>query len=297
MKMNAIPFLALLIVLSVAGCTTNQTTSNTIRFGVVPYESASQIKDEYAPFAKYMSRKLGKPVEIFQAQDYSGVCQALASGQVDLAYLNPLSYALYTDKLKGTKRELVPIAMPVIKGSLYYYGAIFTRKDSGIAKIADLKGKKISFADATSASGYLYPIAYLKAHGIQKSDFSVVAFAGSQSVVPSVLNRSADVGAVYEDALKKGMSPERQAQLKVLARVGPIANGMVVARGDLAPDVISAAKQAYIDINIEPDGKAALTKLDVNKWDKPDDSIFDPVRRAATTLGIDIEVLTKKKKK
>jgi phosphonate transport system substrate-binding protein len=301
MNLSRVALASLLALVLLSGCTQSQSGSSsqpsTFKIGVVPYESATQLKDEYAPFTAYMSKKLGKPVEIFVAQDYSGVCQALSAGQIDIAYLNPLSYALYADKLKDTPRHLVPISMPVIHKSLYYFGAIFCRTDSGIKTIADLKGKKMAFSDATSTSGYLYPTEYLMAHGINpKKDFPVIFFAGSQSVVPSVLNKSTDAGAVFEEALKKGVSPERQAQLKVLARVGPIANGMVVARGDLAPDLIAKVTQAYVDINTEPDGQAALKKLDVDKWDKPDDSIFDPVRTAAKELGMDITVLAKKKK-
>ncbi len=301
MNLLRVALVALFVTFAASGCTqpTTGTSSQpqTFKIGIVPYESATELKDEYAPFTAYMSKKLGKPVEIFVAQDYSGVCQALSAGQIDLAYLNPLSYALYTDKLKDTPRHLIPISMPVIHKSLYYYGAIFVRKDSGINTIADLKGKKMAFSDATSTSGYLYPTEYLNAHGINpKKDFPVIFFAGSQSVVPSVLNKSTDVGAVFESALTHGLTPAQQTQLKVLARVGPIANGMIVARGDLDPSLVKQAAQAYVDVNTDPDGIAALKKLDVDKYEKPDDSIFNPVRVAAKELGMDITVLAKKKK-
>ena len=134
----------------------------TLKVGIVPYEAPSKLKEQYTPFAEYLGKKLGRPTEVFVAQDYVGVVQALQAGQIDCAYLNPLSYVLFESKMRDTPQRLIPLAMPYVHGSLYYYGVIFTRTDSGINTIADLKGKKMAFTEPTSTSGYLYPYQYLQ---------------------------------------------------------------------------------------------------------------------------------------
>jgi phosphonate transport system substrate-binding protein len=268
-----------------------------IRIGVIPYESTGKIQEQYGPWAAYIGGKLHRKATVIPAQAYIGVVQALESDQIDAAYLNPLSYVLFADKMQNTPEHLIPISMPWVHGSLYYYGVIFTRKGNGINSIADLKGKNMAFVEATSTSGYLYPFQYLKQHGIDPNkDFKNQYFASATGVVPAVLNGSADAGAIFSEGLAistKG-SPGDFQKLKVLATVGPIANGMLVVRGNLDPTEVAQLKQALVDINTDPAGKDALDKLQVTKWQPADDSVFDPVRQAARALKLDIKSLKKK---
>jgi phosphonate transport system substrate-binding protein len=269
-----------------------------VRIGVIPYEAASAIETQYAPFAAYLTSKLHRSTTIIVAQDYIGVIQALQSDQIEAAYLNPLSYVLFADKMRNMPEHLIPLSMPWVHGSLYYYGVIFTTTDSGINKITDLKGKNMAFVEPTSTSGYLYPYQYLKEHGVDPDhDFANKYFASANGVVPAVLNGSANAGAIFEEGLQlstKGR-PGDFKRLKILARVGPIANGMLVARGNLDPREVAQLKQALIDINTDPSGRNALAQLQVTKWQPADDSVFDPVRLAARAIGLNIQSLSQKK--
>jgi len=268
--------------------------SDPIRIGVIPYESASAIEEQYGPFAQYIGKKLHRPATVIVAQQYIGIVQALRSDQIEAAYLNPLSYVLFADRFRNTPEHLVPISMPWVHGSLYYYGVIFTLKGNGINSIADLKGKSMAFVDPTSTSGYLYPYQYMKQHGVNPDrDLSNQMFASAQGVVPAVLNGSVSAGAIFAEGLKlstKG-DPQDYQKLKILATVGPIANGMLVARGNLDPVEIAQLRQALIDINTDPAGKEALKDLQVSRWEPADDSKFDPVRAAARAKGMNIQSL------
>ena len=288
----------LLIVLLIAGCSQNPSVPE-LKIGVIPYEQPSKIKDDYGLFGTFLGKAAGRKSDIFTSPSYLGVGQALMSDQIDCAYLNPLSYVLFADKMRGRPDSLVPLAMPHVHGSLYYYGVIFVRVDSGITSVSQLKGKRMAFNEATSTSGFIYPYVYLKAHGIDPDkDFSAVFHSSAVGVVPAVLNKSADAGAIYEQALTdpKFIPASSQKQLRVLARVGPIANGMFVARGNLDPTVIAKLKAAFATINTDTAGKAAMAKMDVDQWDTGNDSVFDPVRVAARDLGLDLQSLDAKKK-
>jgi phosphonate transport system substrate-binding protein len=271
--------------------------SSPFRIGVIPYEAASAIQAQYGPFAAYVGSKMHRRVVIITAQDYIGIIQALQSDQIEAAYLNPLSYVLFADKMRNMPEHLIPVSMPWVYGSLYYYGVIFTLKSSGINSISGLKGKTMAFVDPTSTSGYLFPYQYLKQHGINPDrDFPQKFFASANGVVPAVLNGSVDAGAIFEEGLKLSTknNPSDFNKLKVLARVGPIANGMLVVRGNLNPADILQFRQALMSINTDPAGKGALAALQVTKWQPADDSVFDPVRLAARTLGMNIQALNKK---
>src|SRR6185437_13277035 len=122
-----------------------------IRIGVVPYDTPEQIMEQYTPFANFLGKRLGGSATITVATDYVDVINALQNGQIEIAYLNPLGYALAASRMQKAGHPLVPVAMPYVieggnkKGSLTYRGIIFVRKDSGINTLKDLKGKSFAF--------------------------------------------------------------------------------------------------------------------------------------------------------
>jgi phosphonate transport system substrate-binding protein len=268
----------------------------TLKIGIVPYDAPSKLQEQYAPFAAYIAGKLRKQPQVFIAQDYVGVVQALQADQIDVAYLNPLSYVLFEQRMRNTPEHLIPLAMPEVHGSLYYYGIIVTRTDTGIKTIQDLKGKKMAFAEPTSTSGYLYPYQYMLDHGVNPAtDLGEKVFAGTPAVIPALLNHNVDAGAVFEEGLTMFATPDQRKQLVVLARVGPIANGMLVVRGNADPKEIAALRKAMVSINTDPAAQASLKALSVTRWDPADDSVFNPVRKAATVLHLHLEALGAKK--
>jgi phosphonate transport system substrate-binding protein len=267
-----------------------------LKIGIVPYDAPDKLQAQYTPFADYIAGKAGKTAQVFVAQDYVGVVQALQADQIDAAYLNPLSYVLFDQRMRNTPEHLIPLAMPEVHGSLYYYGVILTRTDTGIKNIQGLKGKKMAFSEPTSTSGYLYPYQYMLAHGVNPDkDLGQKVFAGTPAVIPALLNHTVDAGAVFEEGITMFANPEQRKQLVVLARVGPIANGMFVVRGNLDPVIVAKLRAALVSINTDPAAKSAMTKLQVTRWDPADDSVFDPVRKVASVLNLQLTSLTKKK--
>ncbi len=87
-------------------------------------------------------------------------------------------------------------------------------------------------------------------------------------------------------------------EFKIIATTDPIPNGMFVARANLDPATLEKLKQALADINTDPQGQAALKAIPQGGWDKlvpADDKIFNPVRKKATILGLNLQSLDTKK--
>ncbi|BDI32789.1 hypothetical protein CCAX7_48400 [Capsulimonas corticalis] len=294
--------LAAVTAITISGCS-HKSSSNPaqepLRVGVIPFDKASVIIDEYTPLATYLSKKTGRPSgKVFVTPEYAGVLQALRADQVDCAYLSPLAYVLAANEFKNLPEHLVPIAMPYFHGKLTYQGIIFVRTDSGIHKITDFKGKSFVFADRTSASGYLYPAGLMKEAGVDpQRDVKAANITGAGSVL-AVYNKVADGGASYEDAIEQQLKdPAEVKQMSVIAKTDPIPNGMFVARGNLDPKTIAALQKAFVDINTDPEGQAAAQKILYPKWVPADDPFFDSVRKKATILGLSLESLKGVKKK
>lgn len=317
MPIKPIPLRAGLVVLSaaalwltvfLAGCGSKD-ANPPLKVGIIPFENVGVIQSAFAPFASYLGKKAGRPSgQVFVTPDYGGVLQALQSDQIDVAYLNPLSYVLAVQQFQNTPEHLVPLGMPYFQNSLTYKGIIFVRADSGINSIKDLKGKSFAFADRTSTSGYLYPAGLMKEAGLDpEKDIKGVNISGTSSV-NLVYTGQAAGGATYEggiilactDPVTGKVDEAKVKQFKVIATTDPIPNGMIVARANLDAATIAKLKQAMIDINTEPQGQAALKAVPDGGWNKmvpPDDSIFNSVRDKAKILGLNLQSLDQQKKK
>ena len=92
--------------------------------------------------------------KVFPPADYDGVIQGLLGGTLDIAGLGASAYAkVYLTNPERSTPILVKTnstARPATTRSV-------ARKDSGITTLADMKGKKLGFADPNSTSGYLIP--------------------------------------------------------------------------------------------------------------------------------------------
>ncbi len=84
-------------------------------------------------------------VSLFPAADYDGVIQGLLGGTLDFAELGASAYAkVYLENKDAVQPILTTIQTD---GSTGYHAVMVARADSGIKTLADMKGKKLGFAD------------------------------------------------------------------------------------------------------------------------------------------------------
>lgn len=276
-----------------AGCSHNAHSTETLKVGIIPYDKPTKLREQFAPFAAYLAKKAGyQSSDVTVTEEYAGVLQALKSDQIDIAYLNPLSYALAVENFKSSPEHLIPIAMPIMFGKLTYFGDVFVRSDSSIHSMKDLKGKVFAFGDRTSSSGYLYPASMLMAAGIDPvKDIKYSNLNGPQ-VVLAVENKQADAGAIFDGGIELAIKdPVARKGFRIIATTPELPNGMLVARGNLDPEKIKKIRDAVLSMANDPIGAAALKKFSTDKWVAPDDHAFDGVRQKATLLGLHLKSL------
>ena len=260
---------------------------DTLKMTVVPYEAADKLQDDYGLMVNYLAKKLGKRQgKFYPVADYPGVVAALKNGQVDVAYVSSLPYALAQEQM-----NVRPLASPWVKGKPDYHGIIFVRADSPIKTLSDLKGKTVAFGDTLSTTGYLLPRTLLESRGVPLTSLKRWNNAGdAQIVVKAVETGMADAGCSYEQVFEVVYreNPEKAAKMRVIDQTVDIPNGLYVARGDLPESEIGALKKAFMDMNTDPEGRAAMLRAPNDKMvPPPDESAFDVVRSAARSVGIE----------
>jgi len=128
-----------------------------IRIGILGGENEADRLRNYQCLADHMKADLGlDKVSLFPAADYDGVIQGLLGGTLDVAGLGASGYAAIF--LKDETAVTPVLTTEQTDGSTGYYSIGLARKDLGLAKITDFKGKKLGYADPDSTSGYLIPL-------------------------------------------------------------------------------------------------------------------------------------------
>lgn len=293
------------VVLALAG-TVPAPAQTRLVMAFVPSGEAQTILESGNRIAHLLEMATGYTFQSVVATSYAGVIEAMGAGRADIGWLNTFSYVIAHQKY-GVEVRLVTVRF----GLPFYRSEIVTQAGSGIASLADLRGKRFAFVDPASTSGYLFPLAGLKKAGYDPTSFfGQTVFAGSHNnVVLAVYQGRADAGAVYEDArgtIQKTF-PDVMDKVKVIWKSDSIPNDTVSFRRDLSPDVAEKVTKALLRFSQTAAGLDALkslygiealadysllvTKYGVNVPSL--DAFFNPVRDVARYAGINLEELIK----
>jgi phosphonate transport system substrate-binding protein len=238
----------------------------TITFGFTPAEDARTLLTKAEPFLAYLSKKLQVKLVAQTASDYAAPVEALRHQKLDFALLGPKATLLAQREGRATI-----IARTINGAKPNYYSLVFTRRDSGIRRLQDLKGRSFAFVDINSASGHLFPRFLLQSAGINpERDLRQSLFAGAHdAVILAVLNRKVDAGATWANDPKgetSGLSrmltdPAQRAQLQVIAASPPIPGEGIVARSGISPQLRTAMREALAHMGDTPEGRRAVGAL------------------------------------
>lgn len=204
-----------------------------VMIGRPPYMNVKGMLQQDKGLTDYLRKEMGvKNVRMVTAKDYASVLNALERGTIDFAWLGPTAFVLGNEKI-----PLLAIAQAKRRTGAKYYGVFITRKDSGILGIEDIKGKTIGFVDPESASGYLFPLYYLKRAKINPYTYcrQVVFLQKHDAVLNAVLNRKIDVGVCLDDTIETIKDRRILDQILVLGKTDQVPADIVACRADCHP--------------------------------------------------------------
>lgn len=272
------------------------TDKRKIVIGLNPSEKSENVQRNARVLAELIEERVGMPVEMFVAQDYTGLVLALRSRTIDFAFFAPLSY-VFAER-EADARVLLKAER---KGHPYYYGAIIVNADSSYRSLEDLEGRTIAWVDPTSASGYLFPKAALIEAGIDpETYFSQQTFAGGHdAVILSVVNGTIAAGATYSnDTLGESGSWTHLGDGSFKGKVRPIYYSRPIPGDNLAtsqymidehPEIVEALRTAVMGLTSDSAGKALMQSMyHVDAMIPATSDDYQPVRDAAEALDLDI---------
>jgi phosphonate transport system substrate-binding protein len=248
---------ALAALVSVTGCGTAEKDSKTtapqkVVIALKPDKNPDQMMAERESLQKYLSEKLGKPVEVIIPLSAAVINEGFANGTIDIGYLSG------NDLINAKDAELLLVGE--INGKTTYKSYWVALKDKPYAKVEDLKGKSIAFASKTSTSGFIIPLWDLRRKNLvsEKADpeeffgkGNVFYGTGYVSAVERVLSGEAEAAAVSYYVLDetKHLTDEQRAKLKKVAEQGDVPTHIIAVRKSLTGPDRDKLKAALLSMN------------------------------------------------
>ncbi len=234
------------LVCGALSCILSSNASAEIRFGILPRLGAVELTTMFTPLGEYLTKETGQKISLVIPKDFDAFKAFVDTGQVDIGFANSLVYI----QLKKNV-NLDPLALSAEKkAGAKFRGIIITRKDSGMEKLEDLKGKKLVFVEKDSAGGYVFQMLLLNKAGMDvHKDFIALPFAKKHdNVTMAVFNRAADAGGIREDDLEKMKDKVDLSQIKIVAYSDYFPNWPVFATAGLNKAAASKIKAALLKL-------------------------------------------------
>lgn len=271
-----------------------------INIGSISAEPAAEIK-KFLPFAIYLAQELQSEGidqgKVVVARNISQMAAFLREGKVDV-YIDSPFPALAASHLAESKL----ILRRWKKGVAEYYSVIFAKRDSGINRLEDLKGKIIAFDEPSSTTGYFLPKAMMRQRGLKlsrKDDPSEAPAPGEVgyifahadvNVMVWVLRDRVAAGATDDQSYEKDARANLSG-LKVIEKSYPIPRQVVSHRADLPQKLIARIKGILLHMDQSEEGKKVLQQFEnTTKFDELSKSIMAPIVKAANLIPAELGI-------
>jgi phosphate/phosphite/phosphonate ABC transporter binding protein len=244
-----------------------------LSLGLVSETHRQEIEEHFRDFVRYVARKLASGSEIegkvVVAPTPFDLAKLLEQRKVDF-YMESAYPTYVINSVHGAGKLLLRRWK---SGLAEYYSIIFTKRDSGVRRLEDLKGKIFVFEDAGSTSGYLLPKLFMQRQGLKLTErgrFSPDSattevgyfFARTQEkLVEAVLAKQAAAGAFSNDDFD-ALEEKKKADIAPLAQTDRLPRHLLSVRGDLAPQLIGRLEKILLAMDDDAEGRKLLQKTD-----------------------------------
>ena len=257
-----------------------------LRVTTIPEEAATEQMRKFGPLTKYLERTVGMKVSFVPVNDYPAAVEALVNKQVDLVWFGGFTYVQAQIRSGG---KIVPIAQR--EEDTKFRSVFITQKNSGITKLADLKGKQVSFGSQSSTSGHLMPRSFLLDAGINPDrDFKRVAYSGAHdATIASVVSGRVDAAALDITVWNKFVNEKKvdTNKVDVFFTTPPYFNYNWSVNADMPVALREKITKALLALDMNtPEGKEILTLNRASKYIPTTPDNYKGLEAAGKSAGL-----------
>ena len=268
---NKLSFVAVVLLLPQLAC------AGSFNLGSISTSPVEETR-KFSPFASYLAQQLKSEGidqgKVIVAESIPAMSSLLQTRQVDL-YIDSLFPSFAVSRLSGSKLLLRRWKM----GYSEYRSVIFTRKDSGIARLEDLKGKVIAFEEPFSSSGYFFPKVDLlkmklrlvpetqRADPVKADDVGYIFTHGDTNTIFLVLNGAAAAGAVDDEKYLR--FAKNLDSFRIVHETVSFPRHIVSYRADLPAKLVTRVKEILLNMQHSEEGGKVLRDFEnTTKFDE-----------------------------
>jgi len=257
-----------------------------LRVTTIPEEAATEQIRKFGPLTKYLARTVGMKVDFVPVNDYPAAVEALVNKQVELVWFGGFTYVQAQIRSGG---KIIPIAQREEDTS--FRSVFITQTNSGIKRLADLKGKQVSFGSPSSTSGHAMPRSFLLDAGIDpEKDFKRVAYSGAHdATIAAVVNGRVDAAALDITVWRKFVSENKvdTTKVDVFFTSPPFYNYNWSVHADMPAPLREKITAALLNLNMNnPEGKEILTLNRATKYIPTKPENYKGLENAARNIGL-----------
>ncbi len=274
--------LGTLCVLLVAVCLTLLSSAafpaeaDPLSVGIFPRRPAAATMMRFTPLARYLETRLGRPVVLSTAPDFSAFWQRLSRGRYDLVHLNQYQYvkahALFGFRAIASNQEA---------GKDTITAALWTRKDSGIYTIYDLRGRVLVFGGGhTAMIAHIAARDLLQRAGIPDTTYLSRYTRHPVTAIESIYYHQGDAAGMGEEIarLPSSRSDIDLNQLKIVARNEPLAHLPWAVSPTVTETSSADITLALVSLGQSAEGRAILEQAGLTGINPANDDDYAPHR-------------------
>ena len=250
-------------------------------FAIHPLHNPEMLLERYGPIVDYLNRNIKDARFVLEAsRNYEEFDRKLYAGEPDFALPNPyqtvnsLKHGYHVFGKMGDDHN--------------FTGIWLVRRDGGIRKVGDLKGKKVSYPAKTALAATMMPQYYLHTHGIDVNRDVENLYVGSQeSSIMNVYLGQVAAGATWPIPwmIFQRDHPDKAAQLVKIWETEPLINNGLVARNDMPPELVERVATLFATLHESEEGRAMLAQLPISRFERANDATYDVVRSFLDTFS------------
>jgi len=296
-------------------------SDNPIVIVFVPSVDVSKITTGGQAMADCLSKMTGLTYKILVGTSEAASIEAMGGGKAQIGFLNTfsvlLAHAKYNVDVELVAERKYGYQSPVgtyhtfdfdpdkaLVGQLepFYKPEFFTRADTGIKTLQDIKGHTFCFTTAGSTSGGVIPRAMFMAMGINPdTDMKSTYSGGHDKAAIAVYQGDCDAGVAFMDILTdpptnlQAKFPDITQKVQVFAVGQRIPNDGVQFIQGFDPNMKALTLDAIMAMEADPGGNAVIYSVYAyNNFEKADYSkYYAPFEQLLKNAGVDVSKLVK----
>ena len=256
-----------------------------LRVSAIPDEAPTELQRKFKPLGEYLSKKTGLKVEFTPVTDYAASVEGLVNNKLDMVWFGGFTFVQAKERSKG---QVVPLVQRVEDEK---FRSVFITTSPSITKLADLKGKTLSFGSESSTSGHLMPRSFLLGAKIDPdSDLKRIAFSGAHdATVAAVAGGKVDAGSLNISVWEKLVNEKKvdPAVVRVFYTTPGYFDYNWTVRNDMNPALKKKITDAFLALDkATPEGKEILELQRATKFIPTKAENYGAIEAAAHSAGL-----------